>query len=81
VKTGQVDAGINDNGVLFDYVNANPDTEVATEFDTGEQYGFAVKKDGNDALLDTVNQILEDAKADGTYDEIFKKWFGEAPQG
>ena len=81
VKTGQVDAGINDNGVLFDYVNANPDTEVATEFDTGEQYGFAVKKDGNDALLDTVNQILADAKEDGTYDEIFKKWFGDTPQG
>jgi polar amino acid transport system substrate-binding protein len=81
VKTGQVDAGINDNGVLFDYVNENPDTEVATEFDTGEQYGFAVKKDGNDALLDTVNKILEDARADGTYDEIFKKWFGDAPQG
>ncbi|HEX6248282.1 MAG TPA: transporter substrate-binding domain-containing protein, partial [Nocardioidaceae bacterium] len=55
VKTGQVDAGINDNGVLFDYVRDNPDLEVATEFDTGEEYGFAVKKDGNDALLETVN--------------------------
>ncbi len=81
VKTGQVDAGVNDNGVLFDYVNQNPDTEVATEFDTGEQYGFAVKLDGNDALLETTNKVIADAKSDGTYDEIFKKWFGDVPQG
>ena len=26
VKTGQTDAGVNDNGVLFDYVKTNPDT-------------------------------------------------------
>jgi polar amino acid transport system substrate-binding protein len=79
VKTGQVDAGINDNGVLYDYVKNQPDLEVATEFDTGEQYGFAVRKGENDALLDTVNQVLEDARADGTYDEIYEKWFGSAP--
>ena len=28
VKNGQVDAGINDNTVLYDYVEDNPDTEV-----------------------------------------------------
>lgn len=79
VKTGQVDAGINDNGVLFDYVQDNPDTEVATEFDTGEQYGFAVKKDGNDELLATINDVISSGQDDGTYDEVYKKWFGEAP--
>ena len=79
VKTGQVDAGINDNGVLYDYVQDNPDLEVSTEFDTGEQYGFAVKKDGNDPLLEIVNDVIATAKDDGTYDEIYEKWFGEAP--
>jgi polar amino acid transport system substrate-binding protein len=79
VKNGQVDAGINDNTVLYDYVEDNPDTEVATEFDTGEQYGFAVEKDGNEELLNTVNEVLATAKEDGTYDEIYKKYFGEAP--
>ncbi len=78
VKTGQVDAAINDNGVLYDYVKSNPDTEVVTEFDTGEQYGFAVKKDDNEALLETINEVLATAKEDGTYDEIYAKWFGEA---
>jgi polar amino acid transport system substrate-binding protein len=80
VKTGQVDAGINDNGVLYDYVKSNPELAVATEFDTGEQYGFAVKKDSNDALLDTINQVIATAKEDGTYDKIYEKWFGSAPQ-
>jgi polar amino acid transport system substrate-binding protein len=79
VKTGQVDAGINDNGVLYDYVKDNPELDVSTEFDTGEEYGFAVKKDGNDVLLETVNEVLATAQEDGTYDEIYEKWFGDAP--
>jgi polar amino acid transport system substrate-binding protein len=79
VKTGQVDAGINDNGVLYDYVQSNPDTEVATEFNTGEEYGFAVAKDQNDELLKTINQVLAQAKRDGTYDKIYQKWFPGAP--
>jgi polar amino acid transport system substrate-binding protein len=79
VKTGQVAAGINDNGVLYDYVQDNPELDVATEFDTGEQYGFAVAKDKNDELLKTINDVIEQARSDGTYDEIYKKWFGEAP--
>ena len=81
VKTGQVDAAINDNGVLYDYVKANPELEVATEFDTGEQYGFAVAKDENDELLKTINEVLAESKKDGSYDKIYEKWFGGTPQG
>ena len=80
MKTGQVDAAIKDNGPLLDYVKANPDTFVTAEFDTGEQYGFAVKKDGNDKLLESINQVIADAKSSGDYDEIYKKWFGSAPK-
>ncbi|PVG81154.1 ABC transporter substrate-binding protein [Nocardioides gansuensis] len=79
VKTGQVEAGVNDNGVLYDYAKENPDTEVTAEFDTGEQYGMSVKKDGNDELLNVFNEALEKAESDGTYEEIYKKWFGETP--
>ncbi|MGW7354689.1 ABC transporter substrate-binding protein [Streptomyces sp. Z26] len=80
VKTGQVDAGINDNGVLYDYVKGNPDTEVTAEFDTGEQYGIGVKT-GNDALRKEIDAALDKAKSDGSYDRIYKKWFGKAPEG
>jgi len=74
VKTGQVDAGINANGVLFDFAKDNPDVKVSAEFNTGEQYGLAVKT-GNTALLDQVNKTLDRIKGDGTYDEIYSKWF------
>ncbi|HEX5535206.1 MAG TPA: basic amino acid ABC transporter substrate-binding protein [Actinomycetales bacterium] len=74
VKTGQVDAGINDNGVLLDFAKDNDDVKVTAEFDTGEQYGLAVKT-GNKALLDQANKTLDRIKSDGTYDEIYAKWF------
>ncbi|MGH3624233.1 MAG: basic amino acid ABC transporter substrate-binding protein [Sciscionella sp.] len=78
VKTGQVDAAINDNGVVYAFARDNPDTRVATEFHTGEQYGFAVRK-GNSALLAEVNKVLDRARQDGTYAKIYQKWFGKAP--
>ncbi|MFF2806553.1 basic amino acid ABC transporter substrate-binding protein [Streptomyces sp. NPDC058000] len=75
VRSGQVDAGINDNGVLFDYVKHNQDTRIAAEFDTGEHYGFGVRK-GNDALRERINKVIARAKKDGSYDRIHRKWFG-----
>lgn len=77
VESGQVDAGINDNGVLLDYAADNP-VEVVDEFDTGEQYGIGVRT-GNTALLDQVDATLERIREDGTYDEIYTEWFGAAP--
>lgn len=80
VQTGQVDAGINDNGVLYDFVQDNPDLEVTTEFDTGEQYGIGVRT-GNTALLDQVNATLDELRSNGTYDELYQEWFGTTPGG
>lgn len=75
LKSGAVDAAINDNGVVYDYAKENEGFEVVKEFNTGEQYGIAVKK-GNSALLKVVDETLKKIKADGTQDKIHKKWFG-----
>ena len=81
VKSGRVDAGINDNGVLYDFVKENPDTAVVAEFDTGEQYGFGALKDGSGPkLVEKFNTLLAQAKSDGKYNEIYKKWFGVEPK-
>jgi polar amino acid transport system substrate-binding protein len=82
VKSGRVDAAVNDNGALYSFVKENPDTEVTAEFDTGEQYGFAAKKDdpSGTKLITKFNELLAKAKSDGTYNEIFKKWFGVEPK-
>ncbi|TPQ18363.1 ABC transporter substrate-binding protein [Streptomyces sporangiiformans] len=78
VKSGRVDAGINDNGVLYNFTKNNPDTAVVDEFRTGEQYGFgADRKGANGAkLLAKLNAVLAKAKSDGDYDRLYKKWFG-----
>jgi len=77
VRTGKVDAGVNDNGLLNYFVSQNPDVEVTTEFKTGESYGFSVKKGENDELLVAINEAI----ASDEYDEVYTKWFGDAPAG
>jgi len=42
---------------------------------TDEFYGIAVNKDKSD-LLKMINEALAEIQADGTYDEIYEKWFG-----
>jgi len=77
VNNGQADAGVNDNGLVNYYVAQNPAVEVTTEFTTGEEYGFSVKKDGNPELLEAINEAIADRDA---YDEVYAKWFGAAAE-
>ncbi|MBR7116670.1 MAG: transporter substrate-binding domain-containing protein [Clostridia bacterium] len=43
---------------------------------TEEEYAFAVAK-GNDALLASVNELMTEIKANGKFDEIVDKYFGD----
>lgn len=73
---GEVQAALQDLPVNGYRAATAPDQFVVTEtFTTGEQYGFAVRQNEKD-LLDALNKALADIKSDGTYDEIFKTWFG-----
>ncbi|HEY0216734.1 MAG TPA: ABC transporter substrate-binding protein [Cellulomonas sp.] len=76
LKTGQIDAAVNDIAVLGPFVSEG--FEVSANFSTGEQYGLGVKK-GSTALLDAVNGTLERIHADGTYDELYTRYIGTAP--
>ena len=78
MEAGDVDAAVYDNTVVGDVVSANPDLAVTAEFDTGEQYGMAVKKNGSVDLLRTINDVLATMKKDGAYDKTYEKWFGDA---
>ncbi|MGD9833700.1 MAG: basic amino acid ABC transporter substrate-binding protein [Piscinibacter sp.] len=80
LEAGGVDAVVADNGVVVNYVTNNPGAKFKTVSDKAfvpEQYGFAVKK-GNTELLEKLNKGLADIKADGTYDQIYAKYFGAA---
>jgi polar amino acid transport system substrate-binding protein len=79
VKSGQIPAAINDIPVLLDYAKQNPDVEVTATFETGEQYGFGMKKGTSQELQRVVNEVIQQAKTDGTYDRLYEKWFGQKP--
>ncbi|CCH17968.1 basic amino acid ABC transporter substrate-binding protein [Micromonospora lupini] len=80
LANGQVEAAVNDLPVWSEYLKKNPGGfQVTAEFDTGEQYGFSVKKDGNPELLKKINETLAKAKQDGSYDAIYEKWIGKRP--
>ena len=80
VQGGEIAAILQDFPVNAFFATQNDEVEVIEEYTTGEQYGFAAQVD-NTALVDAVNQQLETLRSDGTYDEIYMKWFGEAPDG
>ena len=80
LATSQIDGAVNDLPVWTDYIKKNPGKfEIGAQFDTGDQYGFGVKKGGNPELLKTVDGVIKAAQADGTYNTIYKKWFGTLP--
>ncbi|MCF3135959.1 transporter substrate-binding domain-containing protein [Streptomyces olivochromogenes] len=78
LRTGQVQAVVIDypvvQGWLKDKANAGA-FQVVDNLNTGEQYGFTVKK-GNAKLLAAINKALADAKADGTYKKLYEQWIG-----
>jgi polar amino acid transport system substrate-binding protein len=51
--------------------------KVVEKYQTDEHYGFAVKKDGGEALLKAVNAQLAELKDNGKYKEIYDKYFTE----
>jgi polar amino acid transport system substrate-binding protein len=78
LTAGEVDAAVFDNTIVAPVLAGNPDLEMTAEFDTGEQYGMAVKKNGNVELLRSINKVLAALESDGGYDKIYATWFGKA---
>lgn len=76
LNAGELDAAMLDNTVSGQFVSTNPELKLAREFETGEQYGMAVKKDGNIPLLRQINSVLAGLREDGTYNKIYDKYFG-----
>lgn len=77
LEKGGVDAVVNDHPVTAYYLKTATDTNakmVGDIFSADDQYGIAVKK-GNTDLLNTLNEGLAKLKENGTYDEIYSKWF------
>lgn len=83
LKSGQVDVIVQDLPVVSGWLKdpANAGFEVVANLDTGEQYGFAVKKGGAPELLRTIDEVITTARSDGAYDALYAKWIGVEAAG
>lgn len=82
LANGSIDAVIMDIPVNNKYVELHPEeVRIAAEFvvpeGEEEQFAIAVAKD-NLELLEKLNAGLRNVKENGTYDELFDKYFGTA---
>lgn len=78
LEAGQVAAVINDFPVSKYAEKSHPNLVVVQTIPTGEEYGFAFNKKSTE-LRDAVNEQITKIKDDGSYTEIYKKWFGADP--
>jgi ABC-type amino acid transport substrate-binding protein len=78
LENGQVDAVINDFPVSQDRVQESKGLEIVQNIPTGEQYGIAFPEDSE--LRQPMNEALAEIKEDGTYAEIYEKWFDQEPE-
>jgi len=78
---GGVDAAIGDNGVIAYRVSQNAALKTVEDPSFPEEgFGIVVKK-GDKALQDKLNAGLAAVRADGSYGEIYKKWFAKEYKG
>lgn len=79
VNTG-LDAAIGDNGVIAFRAQDHRQLKTVSDPSFPKEYFGIVVKQGNKALLEKLNTGLAAVKADGSYTQIYKKWFNaDAP--
>jgi len=78
LEGGAISGVINDEGSSLAEAAERSGLEVVEAIDTDEHYGFAFSKE-NPELTEAVNGALAEVISDGTWEEIFKKWFPDLP--
>lgn len=75
LKQNKVDVVILDLIVANDYLSKNKDlVKFFEEGDGTEGFGIAFTKGKNETLMTKINEILEELKSDGTYDNLLTKY-------
>ena len=75
LAAGEVDALLQDIVVNGDVALNDDSLRIIETYPTEEFYGFAVREEGKEALLEAVNDALDKFDGDGTYDRIYSDWF------
>ncbi len=74
VDIGRADAAVTGKPAAYQYVRTRGGLKVIDEQLTTEEYGMAIRKDTPE-LTKAVNEALAKMKADGSYQQIVRKWF------
>lgn len=80
VENGSADAVLYDAPNVNYYIETTGDNlKVVGDLYQAEDYGIAISQ-GQEELVAAINDALATIRENGTYDEIYEKWFGEAPE-
>lgn len=75
-----LDAAIGDNGVIAFRAQEHKTLKTVSDAGFSKEFFGIVVKQGNKVLLDKLNAGLAAVKADGSYGQIYRKWFqADAP--
>jgi len=77
LRAGEVDALAEDDALVMALARQYPDLAAVGEPFRPRPYAVAMRK-GDPDLLAWVNDQLRKAKADGTYDQLWNRYFGDA---
>lgn len=79
LATNRVDAVVHDtpNVQYYAQTAGNGKVKVVGSVKSGDFYGVAFPKGSE--LVAVVNKALAELKANGTYDQLYEKWFGKQP--
>lgn len=82
LATGKSDAMLADKGLMLHYAKSFPEFkfDMVGKGEYFEPYELVIlAPKGKEALMEKVNAGIDQIIQDGTYAEIYKKWFGIAP--
>src|SRR5699024_850880 len=80
VQNGTSDAILYDapNVAYYIQTKGEDSLKMVGELLEAQDYGIAIAQ-GNENLGAAIDDALATLKENGTYDELYEKWFGEAP--
>ncbi|WP_166349575.1 transporter substrate-binding domain-containing protein [Phytoactinopolyspora limicola] len=76
LQSGRIDAILQDYPVNYEHEQDDSNYTIVETFETDEQYGFAYGRGERRELIQAVNEQLAQLREDGTYDEIYQRYFG-----
>lgn len=81
LESGQVEAAMGNISILGYQAGEDASVTFVEEIDTGEQLGIAAQE-GDQQLIDAVDEVLAEMESSGYMDEVKTKWFesGETPE-